>query len=141
MRTYPLVANQASHVLVYLAPQLFTREEVSTTLHPEADDEPSTGVPTTDEHASESTPLVTRTEAEKTRTRALDIALNPILLSIVLGLLVGLVPFLKHNVVGDEGARSGFWQSIGLGLQWLGGTYAVVEVIGHGASMRASEST
>ncbi|ORY23711.1 mitochondrial carrier domain-containing protein [Naematelia encephala] len=69
---------------------------------------------------------------------------TPLLIAVVLGLFIGLIKPLQRLLIGDgwtERTPSGLWQSIGYGIILLGTTFAVVDMIGVGASLRAVEAS
>lgn len=60
----------------------------------------------------------------------------------VVGLLIGSIKPAQRGIVGvgaDDSDGSWAWQSIGSGLVLLGAAFALVEMIGVGAGIRAGE--
>ncbi len=98
------------------------------------------------EEATERTPLV-RSESShsnlpQTHKSALFSLFSPVVVSTVLGLLIGLIKPVQRFIVGREADGmngSWFWQSFGSGLVVLGAGFALVELIALGAAIRAGE--
>ena len=108
----------------------------------EADPEPTD--PTDLEDATERTPLVTPASQSQPKTsRAVALTLlNPILVASVVGLLIGIIKPAQRRIVGngaDDADGSSAWQSIGSGLVMLGAAFAITEILGVGAGIRAGE--
>ncbi|WVF66676.1 hypothetical protein IAT40_001417 [Kwoniella sp. CBS 6097] len=96
--------------------------------------------PNEDIEADERTPLVASTQNKtKTPTQiAKSVLFSPIILATIFGLLIGLIKPVQRFVVGQGGAEGTWlWGSIGLGLRYLGGAFALIEIIGVGAKIRA----
>jgi hypothetical protein len=98
-----------------------------------------------DEEATERTPLVVKPESISSRRRFSPFErasvlrrVSPLAVASVLGLLVGCVPVLKRNIVGEGNA---VWQTGGVALSVLGWSFAVVEMVGIGAGLRAAGKT
>lgn len=96
------------------------------------------------EDADERTPLVNPTTAKTVnkRTVFLSTVQSPILIAAVVGLVIGVIKPLQRVVVGTgvEGSDgSWLWQGIGLGVVFLGSSFALVETLGVGAGLRAGE--
>lgn len=100
--------------------------------------------PTDLEDATERTPLVTpaaQSHPEPTRAALLSLS-SPVLFSAIVGLLVGLIKPVQRTIVGvgaDNSNGSWAWQSLGSGLVLLGAAFALIEMIGIGAGIRAGE--
>jgi hypothetical protein len=91
------------------------------------------------EDATERTPLIA---SSSSRHRIVATQLSPLFVSAIIGLLIGLIKPAQRAIVGvgaDDSDGSWAWQSIGSGLVLLGGVFAVVEMVGVGASIRAGE--
>ncbi|KAK8844536.1 hypothetical protein IAR55_006383 [Kwoniella newhampshirensis] len=100
--------------------------------------------PTDADDADERTPLVNPTTSRTVNRRKvlLSTVQSPILIAAVVGLLIGLIKPLQRVVVGtgvEDSDGSWLWQSIGLGLVFLGASFALVETLGVGAGLRAGE--
>ena len=89
---------------------------------------------------TERTPLVSKpasiisVRSTSSQPRSALRFISPLAVAAVAGLLVGLVPGLKHRVA-DEG--SSFWQTFGIFLIFVGMAFPVVEMLGIGAGLRA----
>jgi hypothetical protein len=89
---------------------------------------------------TEQTPLVSKpasiasTRSSPCQKRSILRFVSPLAVAALAGLLVGLVPGIKHRVA-DEG--SSFWQTFGVALISLGMAFPVVEMLGIGAGLRA----
>lgn len=95
-----------------------------------------------DEEATERTPLVVKPESISSRRRFSPFErasvlrrVSPLAVASVLGLVVGCVPVLKRNVVGEGSA---VWQTGGVAFSVLGWSFAVVEMVGIGAGLHAA---
>jgi hypothetical protein len=89
------------------------------------------------EDATERTPLIASSSPRRVATQ-----LSPLFVSAIIGLLIGLIKPAQRGIVGvgaDDSDGSWAWQSIGSGLVLLGGAFAVVEMVGVGAGIRAGE--
>ncbi|KAJ9120329.1 hypothetical protein QFC24_005283 [Naganishia onofrii] len=93
-----------------------------------------------DEHpeATESTPLVakqwTGSPYSPRRLTAPLSAVSPLAFASLAGLVVGLIPGVKHRVADDT---SSFWQTFGVAILFLGMVFPVVEMLGIGAGLKA----
>ncbi|WVR03203.1 hypothetical protein IAU60_000194 [Kwoniella sp. DSM 27419] len=95
-----------------------------------------------DEDVDERTPLVSRYSKKGPVTLARSVLVSPMFIATVAGLLIGLIKPVQRFLVGDMINGTGetwLWGSIGLGLKYLGATYAVVEIIAIGSGIRAGE--
>ncbi|OCF34749.1 mitochondrial carrier protein [Kwoniella heveanensis BCC8398] len=106
---------------------------------PRVRDDESDVDPDEDLEADERTPLVASLNKEKTpATIARSVLLSPIILATLLGLLIGLIKPVQRFIVGQGGPEGTWiWGSVGLGLRYLGGVFALLEIIGIGAKIRA----
>ncbi|WRT63345.1 uncharacterized protein IL334_000250 [Kwoniella shivajii] len=96
--------------------------------------------PEDDEDADEHTPLVGSRRNSKSIITAFAVARSPIFVSAVLGLLIGLIKPVQKFIVGtQDGGDTWLWGSLGLGLRFIGGAFALIEIIGIGAGIRAGE--
>ncbi|WWD22912.1 hypothetical protein CI109_107407 [Kwoniella shandongensis] len=101
--------------------------------------------PTDFEEADERTPLVSPTTSKivNKRTILLSTVQSPILIAAVIGLVIGIIKPLQRVVVGtgvEDSNGSWLWQGVGLGLVFLGASFALVETLGVGAGVRAGEA-
>ena len=96
------------------------------------------------EDATERTPLVTPAQSYPiSRDASVLTFFSPILVSALLGLFIGIIKPAQRGIVGvgaDDSDGSWVWQSIGSGLVLLGAAFALVEMIGIGAGIRAGEA-
>ncbi|WVQ85124.1 hypothetical protein IAT38_007289 [Cryptococcus sp. DSM 104549] len=103
--------------------------------------------PTDTEDADERTSLLNRptiSSAHSFKPVVLSIIQSPIVISAVLGLVIGTVKPLQRVITGvgaDSPDGGWLWQSVGLGLVLLGSVFAVVDTVGAGAGIRAGEKT
>jgi hypothetical protein len=92
---------------------------------------------------TERTPLVSSTESTRNPTAVYAVGkLSPVLLAAVLGLFICLVKPIQHALIGHnvrEGDFTGSWRGIGFGLTLLGASFAVVDLLADGMSVRAGE--
>ncbi|WVQ94289.1 hypothetical protein IAU59_001368 [Kwoniella sp. CBS 9459] len=97
--------------------------------------------PNEDIEADERTPLVggsSQAKAKGPTQIAKTVLLSPIIIATIFGLLIGLIKPVQRFVVGQATPEGTWlWGSIGLGLKYLGGAFALVEIIGVGAKIRA----
>lgn len=65
---------------------------------------------------------------------------SPIALASIVGLLIGVIPYVRAQIVQsgvDAGQKTWVWNCVGLGLVFLGQAYPVVDLLGIGAGLRA----
>lgn len=94
------------------------------------------------EESNERTPLVVKPESITSSRRRFSPfqkvsafrSVSPLALAALGGLLVGLVPGIKHRVAEDS---SSVWQTAGMAVVALGMVFPVVEMVGMGAGLRA----
>ncbi len=109
------------------------------------DSRPDVVEPTDLEDATERTPLITPALHSQPKPAHVVILslLSPIVVATILGLAIRLIEPLQRSIVGvgaDDSDGSWVWQSIGSGLVLLGAGFAVVEMLGIGAGIRAGET-
>ncbi|WVW81419.1 hypothetical protein I302_103412 [Kwoniella bestiolae CBS 10118] len=92
-----------------------------------------------DEDVDERTPLVGFKRNIRSTHSLLAKTRSPIFIATVLGLLVGLIKPVQRFIVGADEGDTWLWGSVGLALRFLGGAFALVEIIGIGAGIRAGE--
>lgn len=94
------------------------------------------------QEATERTPLVVKPESIASRHRfspfervSVVRKVSPLAVASALGLVVGCVTGLKTSVAGESSA---VWQTAGVAVSVLGWSFAVVEMVGIGAGLRAA---
>ncbi|WWC67195.1 uncharacterized protein I206_101102 [Kwoniella pini CBS 10737] len=92
-----------------------------------------------EEDADEQTPLVGGKRNIKATHKLLLLTRSPVFAATLLGLFVGLIKPVQRFIVGTDQSDTWLWGSVGLALRWLGGAFAIVELIGIGAGIRAGE--
>nr|XP_019006139.1 mitochondrial carrier protein [Kwoniella mangroviensis CBS 8507]OCF69600.1 mitochondrial carrier protein [Kwoniella mangroviensis CBS 8507] len=135
-----LVITEAARIL--FAPFIATKHshlEIDVLDEPISDDQTPNEIVEDEEDADERTPLVGFKRNIRSTHSLLAKTRSPIFIATVLGLLVGLIKPLQRFIVGTDDGDTWLWGSIGLGLRFLGGAFALVEIIGIGAGIRAGE--
>lgn len=142
--TVPPCRTLVTPVIAKLIPAARTAikdEDTADAERPVADD------PTDLEEATESTPLINSSAQQGppgTTRKALVVFtyFSPIFVAAILGLLIGLIKPAQYGIVGagsNESNGTWAWQSLGSGFVVLGSAFAVIEMVGIGAGVKAGE--
>ncbi|RXK37497.1 hypothetical protein M231_05218 [Tremella mesenterica] len=106
-----------------------------------------TAEPESMEDVTENTPLIASSDpkprSEVKLSSRLGKIVTPASIAALLGLLIGLIKPVQRALVGTvagDKQLTGVWESVGFGLAGLGGTYAVLEMLAIGSSIRAAEA-
>ena len=95
-----------------------------------------------EEDANERTPLVSSAAKNSSQPTPREILLSPLFIASVLGLFIGLIKPIQRVVFGltlDYTQGNWTWQAIGSGLYVLSIAFVAVDLIGTGATVKASE--
>lgn len=105
-----------------------------------ADEDRTNGIDNDEGNPTETTPLIRRyssTTPSLPLWKSIFIHTSPIILPGLLGLVIAVIPPVKKALAGEG---SWVWQVLGLGLGTVGGTWAVVDLLGNGGNVRQGEN-
>jgi hypothetical protein len=126
-------------LLVSLVPASF-KSKVNGAIRLDDDEDERSSEYAEDEEATEDTRFLGGGRTPSTAVQVWDgITTNLLLFASLVGILIGLIKPIQRVLVGDLEHFTGGWQSLGGGLIILGGSYAVVEMLAIGATIRAGE--